>query len=163
MWKSQFLDVFLIHNLHNIVIGDAPPLPPFLHNDSSATHHMIPNASILSSPPPHTARELSLLQLEIEAEKSMASREREHINSWGQNVDVKGRDLELIPFSGGQRICPGLPLAIEMLHIKLALLLHAFDWKHEDGITPEELDMEDEFGFILQKAKPLLAIPVACK
>ncbi|XP_044476125.1 geraniol 8-hydroxylase-like isoform X2 [Mangifera indica] len=81
----------------------------------------------------------------------------------GSNVDVKGRNFELIPFGGGRRICPGLPLAIRMLHLMLASLLHAFDWKLDDGITPEEMDMEDKFGITLQKAKPFLAIPVARK
>ncbi|XP_044474904.1 geraniol 8-hydroxylase-like [Mangifera indica] len=81
----------------------------------------------------------------------------------GSNVDVKGRNFELIPFGGVRRICPGMPLAIRMLHLMLASLLHAFDWKLEDGITPEEMDMEDKFGITPQKAKPLLAIPFACK
>ncbi|XP_044474822.1 geraniol 8-hydroxylase-like [Mangifera indica] len=78
------------------------------------------------------------------------------------NIDVKGRNFELIPFGGGRRMCPGLPLAIRMLHLMLGSLLHAFDWKLEDGNTPEEMDMEDKFGITLQKAKPLHAIPIAC-
>ncbi|XP_031251523.1 geraniol 8-hydroxylase-like [Pistacia vera] len=81
----------------------------------------------------------------------------------GSDVDVKGRNFELIPFGGGRRICPGLPLATRMLHLMLGSLLHAFDWKIEDGVRPEKMDMEDKFGITVQKAQPLLAVPVACK
>ncbi|KAJ9147811.1 hypothetical protein P3X46_029930 [Hevea brasiliensis] len=78
----------------------------------------------------------------------------------GLDMDVRGRDFELIPFGAGRRICPGLPLAIRMLHLMLGSLINSFDWKLEDGITQESMDMEDKFGITLQKAQPLRAIAV---
>ncbi|KAF9595314.1 hypothetical protein IFM89_038466 [Coptis chinensis] len=78
-------------------------------------------------------------------------------------VDFKGRDFTLIPFGAGRRICPGLPLAFRMVYLMLASLLHAFDWKLEEGISPEDIDMEENFGLALQKAKPLKAIPIKNK
>ncbi|GLT40416.1 hypothetical protein SLA2020_145530 [Shorea laevis] len=74
-------------------------------------------------------------------------------------IDVKGRDFELIPFGGGRRICPGLPLAMRMLHLMLGSLINCFDWKLEDGVTPENMDMDEKLGLALQKAEPLRAIP----
>ncbi|KAH9621547.1 hypothetical protein KSS87_022682, partial [Heliosperma pusillum] len=47
----------------------------------------------------------------------------------GTQIDVKGHDFELIPFGAGRRICPGLPLALRMLHLMLGSLIHGFDWK----------------------------------
>ncbi|XP_021901787.1 geraniol 8-hydroxylase-like [Carica papaya] len=76
-----------------------------------------------------------------------------------KDVDIRGKDSELIPFGGGRRICPGLPLATKMLHLMLASLLHSFDWKLEEGLTPLGTDMEEKFGLTLHKAQPLLAIP----
>ncbi|XP_050206780.2 geraniol 8-hydroxylase-like [Mercurialis annua] len=76
------------------------------------------------------------------------------------NIDVKGQDFKLIPFGGGRRICPGLPLATRMLHLMLGSLVHSFDWKLEDGVTPENIDMEEKFGLTLEKAQPLRAIPI---
>ncbi|XP_030946371.1 geraniol 8-hydroxylase-like [Quercus lobata] len=78
----------------------------------------------------------------------------------GSEIDVKGRNFELIPFGGGRRICPGLPLAIRMLHLMLGSLIHTFDWKLEDGFKPEDMSMEDKFGLTLQMAQPLRAIPI---
>lgn len=75
----------------------------------------------------------------------------------GSEIDFKGQHFELIPFGGGRRICPAVLMAIKMLHLMLASLIHSFDWKLED----EEMDMEDKFGITLQKAHPLCAIPIA--
>ncbi|XVF52768.1 hypothetical protein PTKIN_Ptkin05aG0045100 [Pterospermum kingtungense] len=79
----------------------------------------------------------------------------------GSEMDIKGRDFGLIPFGAGRRICPGLPLAMRMLHLMLGGLIHSFDWKLEDGVTSEILDMEDKFGLVLHKAQPLRAIPIS--
>ncbi|KAF5182006.1 Cytochrome p450 [Thalictrum thalictroides] len=76
------------------------------------------------------------------------------------NMDFKGKDFELIPFGAGRRICPGMPLAYRMVYLMLASLLHAFNWKLEDGLKPEDMDMEENFGITLQKATPLKAIPI---
>uniref|UniRef100_F6I338 Geraniol 8-hydroxylase n=1 Tax=Vitis vinifera TaxID=29760 RepID=F6I338_VITVI len=78
----------------------------------------------------------------------------------GSEIDVKGRDFEVIPFGSGRRMCPGMPLAHRMVHLMLASLLHSFDWKLEDGLKPEDMDMSEKFGITLQKAKPLRAIPI---
>ncbi|XP_022858342.1 geraniol 8-hydroxylase-like [Olea europaea var. sylvestris] len=74
-------------------------------------------------------------------------------------LDIRGRDFELIPFGAGRRICPGLPLAIRMVPVMLGSLVNSFDWKLEGGISPKDLDMEEKFGITLQKANPLRAVP----
>nr|WET52779.1 cytochrome P450 76B128 [Ajuga reptans] len=76
-------------------------------------------------------------------------------------IDMRGRDFELIPFGAGRRICPGLPLAVRMVPVMLGSLLNSFDWKLDGGIGPKELDMEEKFGITLQKAQPLRAVPIA--
>ncbi|GAB2218327.1 hypothetical protein Droror1_Dr00001547 [Drosera rotundifolia] len=78
----------------------------------------------------------------------------------GSELDVRGRHFELLPFGAGRRICPGLPLAVRMLQLMLGNLIHSFDWELENEITPEAMDMEENFSFTLHKARPLLAIPV---
>ncbi|KAM3734304.1 hypothetical protein ACB098_10G005700 [Castanea mollissima] len=78
----------------------------------------------------------------------------------GSKIDVKGRNFELIPFGAGRRMCPGLPLALRMLHLMLGSLIHTFDWKVEGGFKPKDIYFEEKFGLTLQKAKPLRAIPI---
>ncbi|KAL2892352.1 Geraniol 8-hydroxylase [Bienertia sinuspersici] len=77
------------------------------------------------------------------------------------DIDVKGRDFELIPFGSGRRMCPGMPLANRMTNLMLVSLLHSFNWKcvhNETNLT--ELDVEEKFGLTLQKVEPLQAIPL---
>ena len=76
------------------------------------------------------------------------------------DIDIKGRDFELVPFGGGRRICPGLPLAMRMLPLMLGSLLHFFDWKLEDGCRPDDLNMDEKYGITLAMASPLRAFPL---
>jgi cytochrome P450 len=78
----------------------------------------------------------------------------------GSKIDVRGRNFELIPFGGGRRICPGLTLVIRVLHSMLGSLINTFDWKLEDGVKCEDMNMEEKFGITLQRAHPLRAIPI---
>ncbi|XP_022159809.1 geraniol 8-hydroxylase-like [Momordica charantia] len=74
----------------------------------------------------------------------------------GSKIDVRGRSFELIPFGGGRRICPGLPLAMRMLHLMLGSLINFFDWKVEDGF---HVNMDDKFGVAVEMVCSLRAIP----
>ena len=48
-----------------------------------------------------------------------------------------------------------------MLNLLLAFLIHHFDWKlFPDRMAPEGINAKDKFGLTLQKALPLVAIPV---
>ncbi|KAF7844711.1 geraniol 8-hydroxylase-like [Senna tora] len=75
-------------------------------------------------------------------------------------IDFKGHDFELIPFGAGRRICPGLPLANKIVHNILASILHCYDWKLDDSLKAEDMDMSEKFGITLNKAMPLRAIPI---
>ncbi|XP_038888464.1 geraniol 8-hydroxylase-like [Benincasa hispida] len=74
----------------------------------------------------------------------------------GSEIDVRGRSFEIIPFGGGRRICPGIPLAMRIMHLMLGSLISFFDWKVEDGF---EVKMDDKFGVTVEMAHPLRAIP----
>ncbi|XP_015063977.1 geraniol 8-hydroxylase-like [Solanum pennellii] len=79
---------------------------------------------------------------------------------WESEIDVRGRDFELIPFGAGRRICPGLPLAIRIIPVVLGSLINTFNWKLHGGIAPNDLNMEEKFGITLAKAQPLLVVPI---
>ncbi|KAL2927662.1 Cytochrome P450 76AD1 [Bienertia sinuspersici] len=77
------------------------------------------------------------------------------------DIDIKGRDFELLPFGAGRRVCPGLNLAYRMLNLMLATLLQSYNWKLGNGMNPSDLDMTEKFGITLQKVKPLRLVPIA--
>ena len=78
----------------------------------------------------------------------------------GSDIDVRGQNFELLPFGGGRRICPGLPLAMRMLPLMLGSLVNNFNWRLEEGVTPENMNMEDKFGLAIQRAESLKAVPI---
>lgn len=58
-----------------------------------------------------------------------------------KSVDFKGGDFILIPFGAGCRMCPGMPLAIRMVHVMLALLLNHFKWRLPEDMEKKGIDM----------------------
>ncbi|KAI3925396.1 hypothetical protein MKW92_023535 [Papaver armeniacum] len=79
----------------------------------------------------------------------------------GTDIDYRGQHFGLIPFGSGRRICPGLPMAHQVLHIMIGSLLQSFDWALESGVTPETIDMGEALGITLRKSIPLKVIPTA--
>ncbi|XP_034690483.1 cytochrome P450 CYP82D47-like [Vitis riparia] len=62
------------------------------------------------------------------------------------DISVFGRHFELIPFGSGRRCCPGIALALQMLHLMVARLLQGFD------ITP--VGMTPRMGFFSPEETP---------
>ncbi|CAI9753451.1 unnamed protein product [Fraxinus pennsylvanica] len=69
-----------------------------------------------------------------------------------KDFDMKGHNFELIPFGAGRRICAGTTFGLQMLHLVLANLLHAFELS-----TPfdEKVDMSASSGLTNMKSTPL--------
>ncbi|KAK3227174.1 hypothetical protein Dsin_007036 [Dipteronia sinensis] len=77
----------------------------------------------------------------------------------GSNIEPRGRDFELLPFGSGRRACAGMQLGLTVVRLVLAQLVHCFDWELPDGMLPTELDMTEEFGQVIFRAKHLMALP----
>ncbi|KAL6875692.1 hypothetical protein ACP4OV_013205 [Aristida adscensionis] len=80
-----------------------------------------------------------------------------------KEVDFRGRHFELLPFGSGRRMCPGTPLAMRMVHLMLASLLHRFEWRLPADVEKNGLDMGDRLGLNLSMATPLQAIATPCQ
>ncbi|MQL82677.1 hypothetical protein Taro_015145 [Colocasia esculenta] len=67
-------------------------------------------------------------------------------------VDVRGKQFHYLPFSSGRRACPGITLALRVMQLTLARLVHGFELG-----TPGEapVDMEEGPGMHITKAAPL--------
>ncbi|XP_015884701.3 cytochrome P450 CYP82D47 [Ziziphus jujuba] len=72
-----------------------------------------------------------------------------------KDFDVRGQNFELIPFGSGRRVCPGISLALQVMQLILANLLHAFEIT-----TPldEPVDLGETSGLTNMKATPLEVI-----
>ncbi|CAL4960556.1 unnamed protein product [Urochloa decumbens] len=82
------------------------------------------------------------------------------LGSAAAEIDFRGKKYEFIPFGSGRRMCPGLPMAERVVPLILASLLHAFEWRLPDGVSPERLDVSEKFTTANVLAVPLKAVPV---
>ncbi|MBA0671897.1 hypothetical protein Goklo_029374 [Gossypium klotzschianum] len=69
-----------------------------------------------------------------------------------KDIDVKGHNFELIPFSSGRRMCPGVSFALKILELTLANVLH---WFEIETLSNEIVDMREGPGLTSPKATPL--------
>ncbi|KAJ4701845.1 Cytochrome P450 [Melia azedarach] len=69
-----------------------------------------------------------------------------------KDIDVRGQNFELVPFSSGRRMCPGVSFALQVMQITLAALLQGFDFS-----TPsdEPVDMGEGISLTVVKTTPL--------
>ncbi|XP_031475958.1 trimethyltridecatetraene synthase-like [Nymphaea colorata] len=77
-----------------------------------------------------------------------------------KGVDVSGQEFELLPFGAGRRMCPGIRLAMKVIQLTLATLVHAFSWELPSGMTPPQVDMEELLGLTLKRKVQIQAIAV---
>ncbi|KAF7834234.1 cytochrome P450 CYP736A12-like [Senna tora] len=75
------------------------------------------------------------------------------------SVDVRGHDFELIPFGSGRRGCPGIQLGLTVIRLVVAQLVHCFEWELPRGVMAGDLDMSEEFGLTMPRAKHLFVVP----
>ncbi|RLN33027.1 flavonoid 3' [Panicum miliaceum] len=70
-------------------------------------------------------------------------------------IGMRGQDFELLPFGSGRRMCPGYGLALRVMTLGLANLLHGFVWRLPEGVTVEDLSMEETFQLVMPRKFPL--------
>ncbi|XP_042037555.1 cytochrome P450 71AU50-like [Salvia splendens] len=78
----------------------------------------------------------------------------------GSEIDVWGHHFQLLPFGAGRRGCPGIQLGLIHVRLIVAQLVHCFDWKLPNDMSPMDLDMNEEFGVSLTRANHLMAVPI---
>ncbi|KAG4957282.1 hypothetical protein AAZX31_15G192400 [Glycine max] len=69
-----------------------------------------------------------------------------------KDIDMKGQHFQLLPFGSGRRICPGVNLGLQTVHLTLASFLHSFEILNP---STEPLDMTEVFGVTNSKATSL--------
>ncbi|XVF30565.1 hypothetical protein REPUB_Repub16aG0069100 [Reevesia pubescens] len=77
-------------------------------------------------------------------------------NKDGEGFDITGsKEIKMIPFGAGRRICPGYALAILHLEYFVANLVWNFEWKAVDG---DDVNMEEKNEFSVTMKNPLQAL-----
>ncbi|WVZ95061.1 hypothetical protein U9M48_040866 [Paspalum notatum var. saurae] len=76
----------------------------------------------------------------------------------GEDVDLTGnKEIKMMPFGAGRRVCPGMALALLHLEYFVANLVREFEWREPDG---EEVDLTEKLEFTVVMKRPLRALAV---
>jgi 4-hydroxyphenylacetaldehyde oxime monooxygenase len=75
------------------------------------------------------------------------------------DVDFNGSHFNFIPFGAGRRICPGLAMGVANSEYILANMLYCFDWALPDGVSREDVSVEEEGAFTFRKKTSLVLVP----
>ncbi|CAN6293996.1 unnamed protein product [Urochloa humidicola] len=77
----------------------------------------------------------------------------------GKDVSFNGTHFDFVPFGAGRRMCPGMTMGVTTTEFTLANLLHCFDWKLPEGVSSEDINMEEAGGLAVHKKMPLVLVP----
>ncbi|KAJ4979328.1 hypothetical protein NE237_010108 [Protea cynaroides] len=73
----------------------------------------------------------------------------------GEVIDITGnREIKMIPFGAGRRICPAVGLAIHHLEYFVANLIREFKWTAVEG---DDIDLSEKLEFTVVMKNPLRA------
>ncbi|KAL7145680.1 hypothetical protein ABFS83_07G103100 [Erythranthe nasuta] len=74
------------------------------------------------------------------------------------DIDVKGRNPEVIPFGIGRRQCPGMSLGLAKVELALANLLYKFDWELPPGMKEDDINFDELPGMTMHKKNALCLV-----
>jgi len=77
----------------------------------------------------------------------------------GSDIDFNGAHFQLLPFGAGRRICPGLAMGVMNVEFTLANLLYCFDWALPEGMTPDNVSMDEAGALIFRRKASLVLVP----
>jgi trans-cinnamate 4-monooxygenase len=60
------------------------------------------------------------------------------------NIEASGNDFNFLPFGAGRRSCPGIIIAMPLLHLTLGRLVQTFDLETPPGV--DKIDMTEKGG-----------------
>ncbi|XVF06822.1 hypothetical protein REPUB_Repub06bG0083800 [Reevesia pubescens] len=90
-------------------------------------------------------------------EDPMAFRPERFLNSEGgeEVLDTTGsKEIKMVPFGAGRRMCPAYGLAMLHLEYFVANLVLSFEWKAVDG---DDIDLSEKHEFTMVMKNPLQA------
>ncbi|KAL3635086.1 hypothetical protein CASFOL_022140 [Castilleja foliolosa] len=161
----------LIHEKGKVSEDDLPKLP-YLKAVVNEAFRLYPPLPLLI--PRETTEKCMLEGYEIQPETVVfvnawaIARDPEHWQNpdefmperfLNNNVDIKGHDLEVIPFGSGRRICPGMYMGIANVELMVANLLYSFDWELPSGMQAKDVDTDVLPGISMHKKNPLVLVP----
>uniref|UniRef100_A0A0E0AQV8 Cytochrome P450 n=1 Tax=Oryza glumipatula TaxID=40148 RepID=A0A0E0AQV8_9ORYZ len=129
-------------------------LPHAVEDETTLDGYRVP----ANTPVNFAVREIGL-DSEVWASPEVFRQERFLAGGEGEDVDLTGsKEIKMMPFGAGRRVCPGMALALLHLEYFVANLVREFDWREVAG---DEVDLTEKMlEFTVAMKRPLKAIAV---
>ncbi|KDP27354.1 hypothetical protein JCGZ_20178 [Jatropha curcas] len=142
--KMPYLKAVVLEGLRRHPPGYAPATPHAVTEDAELGGYNIPKGTAVNFLIADIGRDPNVWEnpMEFKPERFLKG-----------NFDLTGsREIKMMPFGAGRRICPGYGLAMLHMEYILANLIWYFEWKEVDG---EEVDLTEKFDLTISMKKPL--------
>lgn len=73
-----------------------------------------------------------------------------------------GKEVKFIPLGTGRRLCPALPMVELVVPFMVGSMLHAFEWRLPQGMSPDQVDVTERYtsNDTLVMDVPLKVVPM---
>ncbi|KAF8369969.1 hypothetical protein HHK36_031982 [Tetracentron sinense] len=126
-------------------------LPHAVTEETSLDGYMVPRNATVNFMVVEMGRDPKVWEdpMEFRPERFLSSTDREEV------FDITGsREIKMMPFGAGRRICPALGLAMLHLEYFIANLVWEFEWRAIDG---DDVDLSEKQEFTIVMKNPLQA------
>ncbi|XP_043691728.1 cytochrome P450 89A2-like [Telopea speciosissima] len=125
-------------------------LPHLIREDIVLDGHLIPKNALMNFMVAEMGRDPNVWKdpLDFKPERFMVGNEGE-----GEVVDITGsREIKMMPFSAGRRICPGIGLGTLHLEYFVASLIWSYKWTDINGGDDIDLTEKDESTTVMKNS-----------
>ncbi|XP_065851297.1 cytochrome P450 89A2-like [Euphorbia lathyris] len=146
--KMPYVKAVVLEGLRRHPPGYAPATPHAVIEDVEFGGYSIPKGTAINFLIADIGRDPKIWEnpMEFQPERFMKS---DDVRSF----DVTGnREIKMMPFGAGRRVCPGYGLAMLHMEYLVANLVRNFQWSKVDG---EEVDLTEKFDLTISMKNPL--------
>ncbi|WCJ41972.1 Cytochrome P450 superfamily protein [Euphorbia peplus] len=146
--KMPYVKAVVLEGLRRHPPGYAPATPHSVTEDVELGGYTIPKGTSINFLIADIGRDPKIWEnpMVFQPDKFMKSNEV-------QSFDVTGnREIKMMPFGAGRRVCPGYSLAMLHMEYLVANLVWKFQWSTVDG---EEVDLSEKFDLTISMKNPL--------
>ncbi|KAF2317338.1 hypothetical protein P3X46_022459 [Hevea brasiliensis] len=152
--KMPYIKAVVLEGLRRHPPGYAPATPHAVTEDVELGGYKVPKGTAVNFLIADMGRDPNVWEnpMEFKPERFLKSSDGDNDHRQ-QGFDVTGsREIKMMPFGAGRRICPGYGLAMLHMEYLVANLVWHFEWKPADG---EDVDLTEKFDLTISMKNPL--------
>ncbi|KAJ9162702.1 hypothetical protein P3X46_022458 [Hevea brasiliensis] len=152
--KMPYIKAVVLEGLRRHPPGYTPLTPRAVTEDVELGGYIVPKGTAVNFLITDMGRDPNVWEnpMEFKPERFLKNSDDDHEHHQ-EGFDVTGsREIKMVPFGAGRRICPGNGFAMLHMEYLVANLVWHFEWKPADG---EDVDLTEKFDLTISMKNPL--------